>query len=117
MDITIDSLRKRLQEKNLSEYLQFSQTEVEEALLIKYLDSCRPVIVGIVDHSEIRCPNSYQRRIVHIIAEAFDLDHVRYGAWNPEYERHFDWECGCKYCWEAAGKQYYRIRGVKIMKR
>ena len=55
-----------------------------------------------------------QRRIVHNIAEIYNLDHTRQGEWNTGWDRHFDWECQCKYCWENVGQQHYRIRGVII---
>jgi len=116
MDINIDILRTRLREKGLLEYVQFLETSVPADVLINYLDQCQPVITGIIDRTIIQCKNSYQRKIVHIIADAFDLDHARYGDWDPAYKHHFDWECRCRYCWEAAGKNYYSIRGVQISK-
>jgi hypothetical protein len=62
----------------------------------------------------VLCENSYQRRLVHILAYALDLYHVRHCEWNDEYKKYFDWQCKCKYCWKEAGEKYFKIIGVKI---
>lgn len=62
----------------------------------------------------ILCDNSYERRIVHILAYALGLYHARHGAWDKTYEKNFDWQCKCKLCWEDAGEKYFRIIGVKV---
>lgn len=111
MDI-VNELWEQLNKKGLSEHIDFLQESNE--LLIYYLNECKSVIVGTDTESIIRCRNSYERRIVHTIADAFGLYHIRYGAWDPEYKHHLDKECLCRYCWKTVGEKYYRIRGVKI---
>lgn len=62
----------------------------------------------------IKCKNSYERRIVHILAQSFGLYHSRYGEWDDYFKNDFDYECACKKCWEIAGEKYYKIAGVTV---
>ena len=42
------------------------------------------------------CKNSYERRIVHILARGLGLYHARYGDWDcVKFERFFDRQCKC----------------------
>jgi hypothetical protein len=75
-------------------------------------------LTGIKTESVIYCDNSYERRIVHILAHAMGLHHARHGEWLEErkWDDTFDTQCKCRYCWKAQGEKYYRIVGVKVSK-
>jgi Pyruvate/2-oxoacid:ferredoxin oxidoreductase delta subunit len=63
----------------------------------------------------VLCKNSYERRIVHILARGLGLYHARYGDWDcVKFERFFDRQCKCSQCWSYAGENCFRIIGVKI---
>src|SRR3989337_2249299 len=109
-----DDLFVRARIKDLVLYEEFLREEVDPVILASFLVKCQPVITGAVKSVVIRCSNTYQRRIIHTIAEIYDLFHARHGEWDSNHERYFDWQCNCRYCWEEAGQQYYRINGVQI---
>ena len=80
------------------------------------------------DRQQIRfipCRNSYERRIVHILAQSLGLYHSRYGEWD-EYElnaisrlSHYN-QCDCKYChgrkyrWKYLAERCFRFLGVNV---
>jgi len=49
-----------------------------------------------------------------MLAYGLNLFHARHGKWNEQYKNNFDWQCQCKFCWQDAGEQYYKIVGVKV---
>lgn len=59
----------------------------------------------------IKCENSYERRIVHILAEILKLYHCRFGEWD---ERCLHVKDPRETVDSEDGKEYYRINGVKI---
>lgn len=78
-------------------------------ILIKIKNSLEPQITNVL------CKNSYERRIVHILAKSLGLYHSRYGEWDKQtFDIFFDRQCGCKQCWKYAGENCYRIVGVKV---
>ena len=117
MDYRLQVIGK-LENKKLSEYAYFIKYEVEPQEFYNYFKECSDVIIGFFDSKVIYCNNTFGRRIVHIIAEAYDCNHVRYRTWTglSKYGDHFDYECRCRYCYEDAGKKYYKIAGVQISK-
>lgn len=65
--------------------------------------------------TNVSCKNSYERRIVHILAKSLGLYHARYVEWdNNSFNTFFDHQCGCKYCWKSAGENWCKIAGVKV---
>lgn len=93
-----------LQEKNLINYVTFIQDEeVTESLISDIYNKIEKVDDRAV---RINCGNSFQRKIVHIIAEALGLNHGRYGDLIYPVDR----ECMCRYCYEGS----YRICGVWV---
>jgi hypothetical protein len=87
---------------------------LEEETIIAILQQLEDVLNGIILQTFIRCENSYERKITHIIAESFNLKHERIGEWDDIHYKVFDYQCGCRYCWQEAGKKYYRLSGVMI---
>lgn len=78
-------------------------------ILIDIKNNNEPQIINVL------CKNSYERRIVHILAQSLGLYHSRYGKWdNDKFKGFFDYQCGCKQCWKYAGKNCYKIIGVKV---
>lgn len=65
-------------------------------------------LTEIVREKIIYCDNSYERRIVHILAHLMGYHHVRYGEWDENFEEYFDFQCKCKYCWKNAGEKCRR---------
>ena len=117
MDL-LDKLRLCPENKSSVLYENLFKNEIDRNILIKILSEFKPVIIGKENNETmskiIYCDNSYERRIVHKLSDLFNLYHARHGEWDDSYERTFDWECRCRYCWEEAGRLYYRINGVLI---
>ena len=65
--------------------------------------------------TNVLCKNSYERRIVHILAQSLGLYHARYGKWDDDkFEKFFDHQCACRQCWKYAGENCFRIVGVTV---
>ena len=59
----------------------------------------------------ILCKNSYERRIVHTIANELGLYHSRHGDWSDHFKKYRDYqETVDKY----DGREHYKIVGVKV---
>lgn|SRR3989338_3135074 len=113
--LTKANITDRLKVRNLTEYAQFIETEVCLPLIEYNLYRCELALQDRTTVQFIDCPNAYQRRVTHIIAEALDLHHVRQGNWTESLkDQHFDFQCRCKYCWRGAGEKYFRINTVCV---
>jgi hypothetical protein len=116
----LDELWRQVRDKKLVLCEEFLKNQVNINMLVSMLNKCKHVIRSklnnIKRYDVIYCNNTYERRIIHNIAEIFGLDHGRHGewTWNSIQKDCFDWECQCKCCWSEAGKKYYRINGVYI---
>lgn len=64
---------------------------------------------------DIPCCHAAERRVVHVLAEAAGLYHVRYAEWDRvQFARTFDYQCQCKHCWQMAGEECHRVAGVRV---
>jgi len=91
---------------------------LNENIFLKYY--FYDILIKIKNNNEeqivnIPCKNSYERRIVHILAKSLGLYHSRYGEWDKNsFNKFFDRQCACKFCWKSAGENWFKIAGVKV---
>ncbi len=63
------------------------------------------------DTKVILCKNSYERRIVHILAISLGLYHSRYGDWNMWFKKYRNY---LERVDNIDGQEHYKIVGVKV---
>jgi hypothetical protein len=59
----------------------------------------------------ILCKNSYERRIVHILAISLGLYHSRHGDWSDFFKKYRDYQETVD---KGDGQDHYKIVGVKV---
>ena len=95
--------------------MELSNDEVSflnENIVLK--DYLYDLLLNIKNNNETKiiiCKNSYERRVVHILANSLGLYHSRYGDWSDWFKKYRDYQENID---KIDGQEHYKIVGVKV---